>query len=495
MDLNAGGYPNVNNNEYIELQTLYESQYGISISTSVFDNYQELFWTGTDDGRVSSFYSSSLSKYTSFKVPTDSTPEIKMIFPHRDNNIFVLNSESLNCYSRFGFNIFKHKEVSFQNLQCMFFNQQDRFFLGGFSDQIYDFDIDRLRVLRQLSITDEQKDCILIKGSASSPFTNGSARMGVVCTGSTNGQIIMRDACSLKTLHKFHPHSGSLSDFDVHGNYLVSCGFSSSNRTGNLSVDRFLMVYDLRAMRALNPVQLHIEPCFLKFLPICSSVVAVASQSGCFQLTDINLMSQPSFYQAQMPLPGQATSFCMSENSQAVAFGHSTGSVHLFTKDENVLFNDFAEETLFVEPPQASNMYMDVNNEMAALSSIPVPFAEKGDYVSEWSLSSQKPEYRPTPVINQEILNNTRVIHGIISVPNRLEVNRNQISNDDYRQAMIDLRDRVAETSISLDCMIQKPLDTEQPPQPSCVSDKDVESEEVKVERDENGGQEGSVDS
>jgi len=95
-------------------------------------------------------------------------------------------------------------------------------------------------------------------------------------------------------------------------------------------------------------------------------------------------MAPTPFYQAQMPLPGLATSFSMSENSQAVAFGHSSGSVHLFTKGENVLFNDYAEETLFVDPPHATNMYIDINNEIAPLSSIPVPLAEKGDYISDW---------------------------------------------------------------------------------------------------------------
>ena len=177
------------------------------------------------------------------------------------------------------------REVSFKNLQCMFFNQQERFFLGGYSDLIYDFDIERLRVLRQLSIGDEQKDCILIKSSSPSPQAPGAptmlnssaSRNGVLCTGSTNGQILVRDPFSLKSIHKFHPHNGSLSDFDVHGNTLVSCGFSST-RSGTLSVDRFLMIYDLRMLRALNPVQLMIEPCFLNFLPMCSSVVAVATQ-------------------------------------------------------------------------------------------------------------------------------------------------------------------------------------------------------------------------
>jgi PAB-dependent poly(A)-specific ribonuclease subunit 2 len=98
----------------------------------------------------------------------------------------------------------------------MYLNQQGRFYLGGFSDNIYDYDVERLRILRQLSI--DEKDCILMKYSQS---------RSLLCSGSTNGQINIRDPFSLKSLNVLHPHNGSLSDFDVHGNYLVSCGFST----------------------------------------------------------------------------------------------------------------------------------------------------------------------------------------------------------------------------------------------------------------------------
>ena len=179
----------------------------------------------------------------------------------------------------------KHSsEVSFSNLQCLFYNhQQQRFLLGGFGDFLFDFDIDRLRILRQISITDEQSDCILVKSTGSQQTggaASGPCRAGVICTGSSNGQIILRDPATLKSTHKFHPHSGCLSDFDVNGNLLVSCGFAMT-RSG-LQVDRFLMCYDLRMMRALNPLQMMIEPCYVHFLPICSSVVAVASQVNHF---------------------------------------------------------------------------------------------------------------------------------------------------------------------------------------------------------------------
>ncbi len=223
------------------------------------------------------------------------------------------------------------------------------------------------------------------------------------------------------------------------------------------------MVYDLRMMRALSPVQLLIEPCFLHYLPICSSVVAVASQSGCFQLTDTNLMSPSAFYQAQCPPIGLATTFSVSENCQAIAFGHSSGSVHLFTKGENILFNDFSEPTLFIDPPQYSNTFIDINNEIAPLSSIPVPMTDNSQtLISDWPKKSNKPGYRPTPVINSELLNNSRIIHGIISVPNRFEMKRNQVFNKSYQDGLQELEKKSFETAILLELMIQKPLENTQ---------------------------------
>lgn len=57
-------------------------------------------------------------------------------------------------------------------------------------------------------------------------------------------------------------------------------------------------------------------------------------------------------------------------------------------------------------------------------------------------------------------MNNTRVIHGIISVPNRIGIKRNQIFDDSYKENISVLETKINETSISLDLMIQKPLET-----------------------------------
>lgn len=92
-------------------------------------------------------------------------------------------------------------------------------------------------------------------------------------------QITLRDLRTFKMEHEFDAYSGSLSDFDVHGNLLAACGFSSRGLNG-LSCDRFLMVYDLRMMRAVTPLQVHVDPLFLRFIPTYTSRLAIISQTG-----------------------------------------------------------------------------------------------------------------------------------------------------------------------------------------------------------------------
>lgn len=92
-------------------------------------------------------------------------------------------------------------------------------------------------------------------------------------------QVTLRDLRSFKMEHEFDAFSGSLSDFDVHGNLLAACGFSSRGLNG-LACDRFLMVYDLRMMRAVTPLQVHVDPLFLRFIPTYTSRLAIISQTG-----------------------------------------------------------------------------------------------------------------------------------------------------------------------------------------------------------------------
>lgn len=48
-----------------------------------------------------------------------------------------------------------------------------------------------------------------------------------VCHGDLTGRIVLHDPRTMRQEHYFQAHTGSLSDFDVLGNYIATCGFSN----------------------------------------------------------------------------------------------------------------------------------------------------------------------------------------------------------------------------------------------------------------------------
>ncbi|TRY64214.1 hypothetical protein TCAL_00495 [Tigriopus californicus] len=389
----------------------------VGISALAFDSHEELLWMGTKSGHVTSYYGPQLQKYTSFQVhPTEEVRNIVTL----DQNVLALTQSSLRGQIRRGIPVFTHTSSNLIDMHSLLQNPRTgRILMGGIQDRLIDFDVTSSKEFKvhQLSAGGS---CAILR----------SHNRFICCGDASNGKVMLRDPASLRVTQTLDAHSGYLTDFDVYGNHLVTCG--QSIRQGMAQPDRFLMMYDLRILRAINPLQVMILPYQLRFLPTLSSQVAVLSSMGQVQLVDTAELATPNIniFQVAVPIEGCNTiSMDISPSRQCMAFGDTTNSIHLYSSLAEPVLNPYARETEFADTP-ANHTPISIEDEMAIYSSIPRPNLPPGQttYLSDyWPDRFCKAGYRPTPVIDPEILRTMKVVGSIGYARNIGNVKRNQM--------------------------------------------------------------------
>ena len=396
-----------NNNEFTPLSHVLGDG-GVGISALCFDAQEELIWMGNQAGHVTSYYGTQLEKYTSFQV---SKGEGVRSILTTDRGILALTQTRLRCQIRRGIPMFTHHSANMLEMQCMLRYPQrpTQLLMGGIQDKMISFDLEK------------KKECQLLDTGGSCAVLRYHGRY--VGCGDTTGKIQLRDPHNLTICHTLDTHSGTLSDFDMNGHHLVTCGFA--RRHGNMqAVDRFLMVYDLRIMRSINPIQCLVEPCQLRFLPSDhTSKIVVMSAAGQVQLVDMADVDNAKLDLFQLETGGgMALSMDISPSNHCMAFGdeHSGISVYNQAGNNEPVFNLFPRETEFADH-LLTYPHMSIDDPMAIYSSIPLPHLPPGEtsYASDnWPARFAKDVYRPLPVIDPRVLESMKKVGTIGYAPN-----------------------------------------------------------------------------
>lgn len=395
--------------EYSLLQSiLVDGGSHFGVSTLSFDTFEELLWIGNQGGHMTSYSSAELQKYTSFQVHVSN--EVRAIVPH-DAGILSLTSNSLRMSARRGLPIFNHCSENLQNMQCMVMSPQGTLFMGGHHNNLIELDLNTLEEVNVVQVSGD--NCAILR-----------KHPRFICSGDISGKVAFHDPNTLQIEHVIDCHSGMLSDFDVHGNQLITCGFSS--RHGDLSVERFLKVYDLRVMKSVSPIPMMFPPLLLRFIPAYSSRLCVVSQTGQFQMIDTDNSDQYALFIHQVETGGaDILTFDLSSSCQAFAFGDAAGNLHLYGASNEVQFNQFNRPTEFADSGEPMQP-IDINDEVTPLSSMPLPHSE-GKLLSDWPSELTQVVYRPTPPIESTILNSMRMVGNIGYAPNSGNRRRNQV--------------------------------------------------------------------
>ncbi|XP_058028801.1 PAN2-PAN3 deadenylation complex catalytic subunit PAN2 isoform X2 [Ahaetulla prasina] len=394
---------------YSELHTVV-SEVGVPVSFSHFDLHEEMLWVGNHGGHATSFFGPALERYSSFQV--HSSDDIRQI-QSLENGVLFLTKNNLKYMSRGGLIIFDYLMDENEDMHSLLLTDPGSLLVGGLTSHVIEIDLN--------TVQETQKYSVEIPGVTIMRQSNR-----FFFCGHTSGKVSLRDLRTFAVEHEFDAYSGSLSDFDVHGNLLVTCGFSS--RMNGLACDRFLKVYDLRMLRAITPLQVHIDPLFLKFIPTYTSRLAIISQTGQCQFCEPTGLANPADIFHVNTVGQLIMSFDVSSTKQAMVFGDSEGCVHLWADSPEIIFNAYSRETDFALPCIVDTLpHLDWNQDLMPLSLIPVPLTTES-LLSDWPAANFIPAPRRAPPVDPDILRTMKKVGFIGYAPNPRTKLRNQVT-------------------------------------------------------------------
>ncbi|CAH2224335.1 PAN2-PAN3 deadenylation complex catalytic subunit PAN2 isoform X1 [Pelobates cultripes] len=393
---------------YSELHTAV-SEVGIPLSAVNFDLHEELLWVGNHGGHATSFFSPTLERFSSFQIHASN--DIRQI-QSLQTGVMFLTKNNLRCMTRGGLTMFDYLMDESVDNHSMLLTDSSMLLMGGMQNYVIEMDLSTVQETNRY-VTEDPGITVMRQSNR------------FFFCGYSSGKLSLCDLRTFNMEHEFDVYSGSLSDFDVHGNLVVTCGFSS--RMNVLTCDRFLKVYDLRMMRAITPLQVHVDPLFLRFVPTYTSRLAIISQQGQCQFCEPTGLASPADIFHVSTVSQAIMSFNVSTSKQVLAFGDSDGIVHIWSTTPEAVFNGYSRATEFAIPCIVDNLpHLDWNQDLLPLSLIPVPLTTDS-LLSDWPASNCTPAPRQAPPVDPEILRNMKQVGFIGYSPNPRTRLRNQV--------------------------------------------------------------------
>lgn len=225
-------------------------------------------------------------------------------------------------------------------------------------------------------------------------FINYSSKL--LTLGRSSGALEVFDPVSNSSVKIFSSNNGLLSDIDVKGNYVATCGYSArTKRFGGLSApveyvaDPLINIYDLRMMRALLPLPFPAGASFVRFHPKLPNVLVAASTSGQIQFLNMFDQLHLNLYQADLsnsmelssiaaPTSSYLSNLEISESGEYMCFSDDFKTMHIWSVNSSatpnfVNYGTALDRPTVVEEPISLAAKIDIDDKMP-LNAVGLPF-------------------------------------------------------------------------------------------------------------------------
>ena len=299
-----------------------------TVTTTVFDSVQNLVWCGDTSGYVRSLssvktspYSIQLYPYTKFRTNILNQPIIQ-ILSHREGVLSLLNDQ-LSIYNRRGVprnavNSMSFKESNgrelFKDLKTMSFN------CNSFNEIVVGTELDLIKV-------DMNKSNLVQQFNHTGKVAMVKEAPKLLALASSTGSLELFDPTSNSSIKTFSAHNGYMSDMDIKGNYIATCGNSIRpkryhyHQAPEYTADPLVNIFDIRTMKAVAPVAFPAGVSSVRFHPKLPNILIVTSAYGLIEFVDIFDQTNVSVYHADMsaatpPLPPAGSSAAQQQKQQ-----------------------------------------------------------------------------------------------------------------------------------------------------------------------------------
>ncbi|PWN52754.1 hypothetical protein IE53DRAFT_366908 [Violaceomyces palustris] len=409
------------------------------VTSLSFDPYSELIWAGTSVGQVASHFGSELQRYSSYPAHgTTTRPGAVKSLLVDERHVYSVGDGGIKCSNRRG--IARWTMLTSEQAPSLSLSSMCASPIAASSDIVAGGASQSASTTGELSADDDvvlvvnnATGSVIRKVSSEAPLLQLRKSARLICAGTVNGHIQLRDPRSLRVEQRLHAHPGGLVDMQADGNLVYSVGWTV--RQGHPVPEPLVKVHDLRTMRPLVPIPFAAPggPALLAIHPKLSTTVIVSAPQGQFQIVDVGNPGEGRFF--QMNSASFVSSLAMSPSADFIAFGEADGSVRLWSSSSDTTslrFNSFATSAPELPDVPEPPPYVSWTTE-TPLSSIGMP------YYSESLLSVFEPEHyasEASPLFNlpskidPSVIANMRLndFVGYANLPRHLRGRRNVIS-------------------------------------------------------------------